>query len=121
MTGSGRQHGRSQKLRIGVMGIIQHLIGQALFDDMAVFHHHQSVCEQTRNRQIMGDDDSSNAQITHQHPQQIEQAGLQFKIDVGTTPPSIARAIMRSANAFPFLARRWFATRSKRCVQPIRA
>ena len=55
------QDRRNEQLGIGMVRIVEHLIGQALFDHIALPHDHQPVGQQPHDRQIMGDDDCGNA------------------------------------------------------------
>ena len=70
------QNRRHQQLRIGMLRVIQHLIGQTLFHHLPRFHHHQSVGQQPHHRQIMGDEDGRKPHFAHQPAQQIQQPRL---------------------------------------------
>ncbi len=51
--GSHRQNRGDEHLRVGVLRIVEHLVGQSLFHDHAALHHHQPVRQQTRDAEIV--------------------------------------------------------------------
>ena len=59
-----------------MLRIVQHLIGQSLFNDLSLAHHHQPVRQQSGNRQIVRNDNRRDMQLRNQLTQQIEQPRL---------------------------------------------
>jgi len=43
MTSSRRQDRRHQQLRVWLVRIVQHLVGEAGFDDLAILHHYDPM------------------------------------------------------------------------------
>src|SRR5215469_11852463 len=52
-----------EKLRVGVLRIIEHLIGESCLDHLAAAHHHEAVSEEARDAEIVRDDDRSKAEF----------------------------------------------------------
>lgn len=45
------------------MGVVEHLVGQALLNDAAALHDHQPIGEQPNDGKVMGDDDDSDTEF----------------------------------------------------------
>lgn len=58
-----RQHGGDQCLRVGVLRVVKHLVGQARFDPAPALHHHEAVREQAR----LGGDVQAGRGLVHEH------------------------------------------------------
>src|SRR5262245_4139349 len=43
MTSSRRQDRGHQQLRVGLVGIVEHLVGEAGLDDLAILHHYDAI------------------------------------------------------------------------------
>ena len=68
---------------IAMLRVLENLVGQAVFDDMAGFHHHGSLAEQINNPKIMGDDEHRQIEFAAQVSDQIEDPGLDGEIKAG--------------------------------------
>src|SRR5215471_13033355 len=51
-----------EKLRIGMLRVVEHLVGEPRLDDLAVAHHHEAMGEEACDAKIVGDDDGGEAQ-----------------------------------------------------------
>src|SRR3954454_1536843 len=58
----GKDRG-NQQLGVGLARIVQHLVGEAGLDHAAVFHHHHPVGQQSRDREVMRDDDGGQPKL----------------------------------------------------------
>jgi hypothetical protein len=68
-------------LRVGRARIVEHPVGQAGLDHLAVLHHHHAVRQQPRDREVVRDDDDGQAEIVDEAAQQVEQARLHRDIE----------------------------------------
>ena len=59
------QDGRDEELRVGVMRIVEHLIGEPRFHDLPPVHDHEPVREQAGHGEIVGDEDDPQIHVQH--------------------------------------------------------
>lgn len=67
------QDGRDEELRVGVMRIVEHLIGEPRFHDLPPVHDHEPVREQAGHGEIVGDEDDRQIHVQHEMAQEVEQ------------------------------------------------
>ena len=67
-------HGREQRLRVGMTGMIEHLLGRATFDDTAEIHHGNLIRQVLDNAQIVGDEKIRQPQVGLELSQEVELA-----------------------------------------------
>jgi hypothetical protein len=70
-----------EQLGVGVLRIVEHLVGQPGLDHLAVAHHHQPVGQQAGDGEVVGDDDRGQAQVGDQPAQQVEQPRLHRDVE----------------------------------------
>jgi hypothetical protein len=63
-------------LRIGLARVVEHLIGQAVFDDAPALHHHHPVRQQPRDGEVVRDDDDRQPEFGDEPANEIKQACL---------------------------------------------
>lgn len=69
-------HGREQRLRVGMTGMIEHLLGRATFDDTAEIHHGDLIRQVLDNAQIVGDEKIRQPQVGLELSQEVEDLSL---------------------------------------------
>ena len=69
-------HGREQRLRVGMTGMIEHLLGRATFDDTAEIHHGDLIRQVLDNAQIVGDEKIRQPQVGLELGQEVEDLRL---------------------------------------------
>ena len=74
---SRRKDRGDEHLGVGVVRIVEHLVGQAFLDHLAALHHHQSVCQQPGDAEIVRDQHGREMEAVDQPAQQIEDARLE--------------------------------------------
>src|SRR5271165_6068786 len=57
------QDGGHEQLRVRLVGIVEHLVGEAGLDHLAVLHHHDAMRQQTRDSEVVGDDHRREAEL----------------------------------------------------------
>jgi hypothetical protein len=68
-------------LRIGLSGIVEHLIGQSTLDNATALHDHDPVRQQARYSKIMGYHNGGEVQFADEVAQEVEQPCLHGDIE----------------------------------------
>jgi hypothetical protein len=69
-------YGREQGLRIGMSGMIKHLLGRATFDDTAEIHDGDLIRQVLDNPQIVSDEKIRQSQVSLELGKEVEDLGL---------------------------------------------
>jgi hypothetical protein len=70
-----------EQLGVGVLRIVEHLVGQALFDDAAGVHHQHAMRQQARDAEVVRDDDDAARPGGDEAAQQVEQPRLHRDVE----------------------------------------
>ena len=69
-------HGREQRLRVGMTGMIEHLLGRATLDNTPEIHHGDLIRQVLDNPQIVGDEQIRQPQVGLELGQEVEDLRL---------------------------------------------
>ena len=78
-----RRHGGDELLGIGMLRIVQHRRGRALFDDDAVLHHRDAVGDLGDDAEIMGDEQHRRLAALLQVADQLQDLRLRGDVERG--------------------------------------
>ncbi len=79
----------------GLARIVEHLVRQAAFDDVAVAHHHDPVRQQPSDRKVVGDDDHGKSEIGDQSVMPVHCAMMIPANQIHSVPISAISAELR--------------------------
>ena len=72
---------REERLGVGVLRALVHLVGRALFDDAAEVHHRDAVADVTDEREVVGDEEVGDAELLLQVAEQVDDVGLDRHVE----------------------------------------
>src|SRR5690606_23908061 len=79
----GNVGGFEQAAGIVVLRRGKDIVGFALFDDAAIFHHHDGIGKTADDREVVGDEDIGEAQPVAERCEQLDDLGLYFDVERG--------------------------------------
>ena len=75
------EHRGDEELRIGRLRVVEHPVGQAALDHLALLHHQNPVRQQTRDGEIVRDQHDREPHVGDEAAQQIEQPRLDRDVE----------------------------------------
>ncbi len=90
--GSDRAGSSDEHLGVGVLRIVEHLVGQAMLDDRAALHHHQPMRQQTARRRDRG----SPARPTDASPSTRPRSRSRMRACTETSRPPVGSSMNTS-------------------------
>ena len=69
--------------RVGMLGIVEHLLGGALLDDLAGVHHADPVAHRADHAEVVGDQQDRRVGVRPQGAHEIEHLGLDGGVETG--------------------------------------
>ena len=79
--GVGQRHGRQQRLRVGVQGLLVDLLVVADLDDAPEVHHRDAVGDVAHHRQVVGDEDVGELELLLELLQQVDDLRLHRDVE----------------------------------------
>ena len=81
MLGHACKHRADEQLGVGMLRIVQHLVGQPGLHHHAALHHHDAVRQQAGHGEVVGDQHHGDVQPRDQRADQVEQARLHRDVE----------------------------------------
>ena len=72
-----------QAHRVGVLGVVEHLVAGAFLDDPPGVHHTDPVAQRADDAKVVGDQQHGRVALLAQHPNQIEHLRLDRGVEAG--------------------------------------
>ena len=77
------RHCRDEGLRLGMQGCAEHLVGSAMFHNVAEIHHRHFIADMLDNREIMRNENVGEVEALLEVHQQVEDLRLDRDIKGG--------------------------------------